>query len=207
MLATSLQAQQVVALPKQTKELNETLQPVWAVGRAEGQSRELLSHVTSIAFDRQDNLYFLDNGNFRVPVFDRAGRFVRQIGKQGGGPGEFQAPTGIAILQNGDLIVSEVARGYSLFGANGTFKRLLPAGAHGQSMERGSMQTSPRGGIVVRTGGIMQMLQRGQTRRARPRNFIQYLPLTDAAQPTNLYEIVRLKPQVTRCWRRRRQCQ
>ena len=76
-------AQQSTVLPERERILTSEPTQVYSVGKEEGESWELLASVVSTAFDENDNLYVMDAGNHRVLVFDPAGRFLRQIGKQG----------------------------------------------------------------------------------------------------------------------------
>ena len=112
----------------------------------------MFSRIEQVAFDRADNLYVLDGGGNRVVVFDRTGKYVRQFGKQGGGPGEFQAPFGMTVLSDGSVAVADLAaRTYSLFGANGRYQRSVPFLNDYMPMALGSggLAPHPRGGVVT----------------------------------------------------------
>jgi hypothetical protein len=112
----------------------------------------MFSGVRAVAFDRQDNLYVLDQGNQRVLVFDVRGRFVRQIGREGRGPGELIAPVQMAVTPSGDVIVSDLGRrAYSVFGGDGTFKRNISfaAAEGGPPLAGRVMRAHPRGGVVT----------------------------------------------------------
>lgn len=126
-VAVPADAQQRVELPARDNALRSRPVDVWSVGTDEGESWEMLSNVMSMAFDANDNLHALDQGNHRILVFDRNGQFVRQFGKQGEGPGEFQAPMAIAILGDGTVVVTDLGRrGFVLFDARGTYLRDVP---------------------------------------------------------------------------------
>jgi hypothetical protein len=149
MLAVPAAAQQVVRLPAQDRALGGRISTVFAVGKVEGQSWEMLNNAEQAAFDRSDNLYVLDRGNQRVLVFDRAGRFVRQLGHKGGGPGEFEVPTGLAVLADGSLAVLDLAhQNLSLFGADGRFRRTVAWQPAWGFPER-TLAADPRGGVVT----------------------------------------------------------
>jgi hypothetical protein len=122
-------AQPAVRLQARDQALPGRFAPVFEVGREEGRSWEVLSDVRQVTFDAQDNLYVLDRGNKRVLVFDRAGRFVRQIGKAGGGPGEFSSPTQLAVTSTGEVVVSDQSRrAFSVFSRDGGWRRTRRAG-------------------------------------------------------------------------------
>jgi DNA-binding beta-propeller fold protein YncE len=52
-------------------------------------------------------LYVADYRNDRIEVFSLDGEYIRGLGTGGGGPGEFNAPGGIAVAPGGDLYVAD----------------------------------------------------------------------------------------------------
>jgi DNA-binding beta-propeller fold protein YncE len=50
-----------------------------------------------VARDKDENYYVVDQGNNRIEVFDRRGRFLRTWGSRGIGKGSFDLPSSIAI--------------------------------------------------------------------------------------------------------------
>ncbi len=146
--AGALAAQPTVRLPAADRALSGRPTQLFSIGAEEGQSWEMLSNVDDVEFDRNDNLYLLDRGNKRVLVFDRAGRFVRQLGKAGDGPGEFQMPTSITLLADGSVAVLDIAhRNISVFGSGGAFVRSTPWPEDG-GLPFGGIQAHPAGGVV-----------------------------------------------------------
>jgi hypothetical protein len=82
LLAAPLIAQETVTLPRRANTLTGPVTTAYSVGREEGASHEILSNVQAAVFDRQNNLYILDAGNFRVLIFDgRAGSYVRSANR------------------------------------------------------------------------------------------------------------------------------
>ena len=57
------------------------------------------------------DVFVADTGNHRVAVFSQDGEFIRTIGSQGTGPGQFKYPTSVAISPNGELYVSDSNNG------------------------------------------------------------------------------------------------
>lgn len=185
----SAPAQQVVRLPEQDRPLAGRVGTVFSVGAVEGRSWEMLDNAEQAVFDRADNLYVLDRGNARVLVFDRAGRFVRQLGKKGGGPGELEVPVGVAVLADGNVAVLDVAhRNVSLFGAAGRFVRTVPWDA-GWGLPMRPMMADPRGGVMamLRPGLSPEALRGGAT--ARRTQALSRVALAGNATPTRLVEI------------------
>jgi DNA-binding beta-propeller fold protein YncE len=73
-----------------------------------GQAGEF-RYPVSAAVSADGTLYVSDQMNFRVQAFDRAGRFVRQIGGLGDVPGSFTRPKGVAVDGAGHLYVVDAA--------------------------------------------------------------------------------------------------
>ena len=48
-----------------------------------------------------------DSGNNRIQVFELNGKFVGKFGKKGSELGEFNIPSSLAVLSNGQIVVSE----------------------------------------------------------------------------------------------------
>lgn len=74
----------------------------------------------TIATDPDGRIYVLDVGDHRIAVFDRDGRHLRDIGRRGGGPGEFLRPVGLAVGADGVITVADEGKpGAVRFGTDG----------------------------------------------------------------------------------------
>lgn len=145
--AGPLAAQQVVRLPARDAVLAREPRALFSVGRADGRAADAFGAVADVAFDAAENLYVLDRLNARVVVFDSTGRFLRTMGRRGGGPGELGAPQQMAVTRAGDVIVSDAGRrALVVFDADGTTRSVPYPGV---SMLIGrTLSLHPRGGIV-----------------------------------------------------------
>jgi hypothetical protein len=61
----------------------------------------------TVATDRRGRVYILDVGDYRVAVFDADGRHLRDLGRRGGGPGELVRPVGLAVGDDGVILVAD----------------------------------------------------------------------------------------------------
>lgn len=168
--APALQAQEVIELPGRDRGIDPGFEEVYRVGVVDGESWEMFGQVSRVAFDAEGHLYVFDgtsgpmrfggmrmmgSGEVRVLVFDAAGRFVREFGSSGGGPGEFNRPVGFAVLRDGTVVVSDVGhRAYQLFDASGEFQRMVRAGdgPDAVSIPAHDIRPDPRGGAVFAGG-------------------------------------------------------
>jgi hypothetical protein len=181
-----------VRLPATDTPLTGATSVAWSVGVAEGADHEMFGEVTAVAFDARDNLYVLDGMSARVMVYDRNGRFVRQIGSRGGGPGEFQRPMGLAVAPEGTVYVSDpMRRAVSVFDTDGAFVRNAPVPAAASPGAASSYH--PRGGLVMTTrgGGIdLAAVEVGNLNAASSTTPLVLAPF-DGGEPVTLFEIPR----------------
>ncbi|MDH5306006.1 MAG: 6-bladed beta-propeller, partial [Myxococcales bacterium] len=109
----------------------------------------LLERPTGLALDSaEEHLYVVDTIKCRVFVFDRAGRRAGEFGRRGVGPGEFNAPTSIAVSPDGTLSVSDSLNfRVQRFAADGA-----PLGLFGQLGDGTGNFTRPKG-VAADTAG------------------------------------------------------
>jgi len=83
--------------------------------------------VRAVKTDRDGNILVLDSGNFRIQVFDKNGRFIRTMGRQGQGPAEFQLPVRMELNDTtGRLFVHDVmTQSLAIFDKEGVFQRFM----------------------------------------------------------------------------------
>ncbi len=65
----------------------------------------LLNPGTSAVMDDAGRAYVVDDNPVRIKVFDSTGRFLRTIGRDGQGPGEYRAP--FLAMWHGDVVVHD----------------------------------------------------------------------------------------------------
>jgi outer membrane protein assembly factor BamB len=84
MVANPLQPRDGVQKPKYTRE--------WSVGGDSDPQGNLINRPFDVRVAKDGSVYVLDLGDTCIRQFDAKGKFVRQIGRSGQGPGEYNAP-------------------------------------------------------------------------------------------------------------------
>jgi len=98
----------------------------------EGPEEALLFRPQGILFGPDGSVYIPDAGNHAIHVYDRDGVFVKRIGSQGSGPGEFQMPMSVYFSWEGELVVPDpMSQRTSYFSADGTYLRSEGLGTGG----------------------------------------------------------------------------
>ena len=98
----------------------------YVLGGEGAESRYVLSHPFGMALDEAGNLYVVDLGEKNIKVFDKSGAYVRTMGRPGQGPGEYQAPTGLCVIEGRqELFVFDIQR-ISVLSLAGSLLRRLP---------------------------------------------------------------------------------
>ncbi len=83
---------------------------------------EAFSLVNTFVVDGEGTIFALDSKEQKIKVFDRKGKFLRSIGKQGQGPGELGLASGIQLTTDNMLLVEDATnRRLALFKPTGEF--------------------------------------------------------------------------------------
>ena len=67
------------------------------------------STATSVAVDRDGNVYVADFHNHRIQKFTSDGAFLTAFGQPGSAPGHFNFPIAVAIAEDGSVFVTDLA--------------------------------------------------------------------------------------------------
>ena len=97
MVANPIQPRDGVLTPKLTE--------LWSVGGEKDPGNELLNRPFEVRVTEDGWVYVLDWGDTCIRIFDAKGKFVRQIGRKGQGPGDFDTPCWFDIDAQGRIYV------------------------------------------------------------------------------------------------------
>ncbi len=100
-----------------------TITAVDTIGVELGDSNYVFGQTDVALFGPDGEILVLDGSKNHIMVFSADGEFLRNIGRQGSGPGEFQRPLAMTLLGNGKLAVSDPMSGkITLFDSSYTFE-------------------------------------------------------------------------------------
>ena len=163
-VATGLRAQEIVDLPAEDLPLSAEFEPVYRIGSAQARAEwEEFFAIQGIGFDGAGNLYLLDgagtDGGRRVVVVAAAGRHVRDYGRLGGGPGEFQMATQLMVWADGRSVVSDRMRGYHIFSPDGQFEHTARESGGFMMMTRTGLRPERTGSQTALVGDERAILR------------------------------------------------
>lgn len=87
------------------------LEERWRIGGDTDDEDEFFGVLTHITADEAGNVYLLDAQLHQVNIYTRDGEFVRAIGREGEGPGEFRRPSGMLLVPGGSVGVIQAMPG------------------------------------------------------------------------------------------------
>jgi hypothetical protein len=124
------------------------------IGDPEGGDDYGFAFVAGIAVDSAGTMAVADPTMKSVRLYDADGRFLRQVGHDGSGPGEYRSPASLAYLPDGRLLVRDAGnRRVIVYARDGAPLDAFPLGSG----------LSARWSLVVDTGGRINALVIGRT--------------------------------------------
>lgn len=83
------------------------LEPEVSIGMLEGPDEYLIGSPRALAVGRDGTIFLLDRQVLAVRAYRPDGTHLRDIGREGGGPGEFRNPDGMTTLPDGRVLVRD----------------------------------------------------------------------------------------------------
>lgn len=95
------------------------------IGSLGGTTEYSFSDINSIAVAQSGAIYVDDSHPPSIRRFDPDGRFVRWIGREGEGPGEFLSIAGISVLPDGRLAAWDRRGRITVYGTDGEYDEIV----------------------------------------------------------------------------------
>lgn len=135
------------------------IREAFTIGTVSGSAPYEFARIGSIDVDRNGNIFVWDLGHRRVRKFDNRGRFLREMGADGGGPGEFSLSASGRVIGLGGMALV----GDSLVVVHDPWAwKLVYFDKSGEVRRDVSLQDlSPPGGILARRSHVLSDLGGG----------------------------------------------
>ncbi|MBA3557793.1 MAG: 6-bladed beta-propeller [Gemmatimonadaceae bacterium] len=103
----------------------EPYRVLYSVGAEESPAEQVFDEHITVALSRSGILFVAETRIGSIRVFDSSGRFVRQFGRRGEGPGEYLSITSMAVGPAGDslYVFDHKNRRVSVLSPTGTLLR------------------------------------------------------------------------------------
>ena len=95
------------------------------IGEAEGREEYMFQSLRAIAVSETGDIYALDYKAQHVKVFNKEGLYLRTIGREGQGPGEFFLPMALVCTGQDEIVVGDFNR-ISFFDSDGEYLKGIP---------------------------------------------------------------------------------
>jgi hypothetical protein len=96
------------------------------IGELEGPPEYTFNQIAAVAVAPGDTVFVLDAGDKIIKAYDPDGHFVRQFGREGEGPGEFNDPRDLIATPDGLLAYDWRQHRLTLFANDGKVIRTMP---------------------------------------------------------------------------------
>jgi hypothetical protein len=87
------------------------LQELWRIGGDSAEEGQLFGVIGAVQTDTAGNVYLLDRQLSEVKVFSPDGEYLRTLGREGEGPGEFRRPVDLLFTPDGNVGVIQLVPG------------------------------------------------------------------------------------------------
>ncbi|HEV2735173.1 MAG TPA: hypothetical protein VGV85_10055, partial [Longimicrobiaceae bacterium] len=151
-------------------------EPALDIGMLDGPPQYQLGRVTGAVRLGDGTVVVGDDQSKDLRFFDRAGRHVRTVGREGGGPGEFKAVGSLAALGDSLVVGDYNNRRVTVFAPDGKLVRAVPLDAAGSQSFTLPVGYFGDGSVLVSSAGVFD----GGSESGVSRDSITYLRLAAA---------------------------
>jgi hypothetical protein len=117
---------------------------ILTIGSLEGPQEYTFSGITDVELGPDGSVYVIDPNAHQVSVYDSTGSYRRAIGRAGAGPGEFVAPTEVAIIGDSLAVFDQSLLRVSVFSTEGKYARAFPL-----QLKLETLSADPSGGLAI----------------------------------------------------------
>jgi hypothetical protein len=161
---------------KQGQEWRLSAEPTLDIGMLDGPTQYQFGDIAGVVRLGDGTVVVGDDQSKDLRFFDRTGRHVRSVGREGGGPGEFKAVRNLFSLEDTLVVGDWNSRRVSVFAPDGRFVRAIPLEGKEFTFPAGYFRG---GALLLRAGTTFD----SGSRSGLTRDSITYLRLDPAGGP------------------------
>ena len=109
LVAPTIHAQESARIRPSESQKQLRLEEVLSIGSLTGE-HDAFGRVRGVALDSRGRILVADAFGHHFKVFDRSGAYLATVGRRGEGPGEFGAPSGIAVAPGDSVFIWDTER-------------------------------------------------------------------------------------------------
>jgi hypothetical protein len=100
------------------------------IGSLDGEGAEVFGEIADLEVDALDRIWVLERQARELRLYGPEGEHIRTVGREGSGPGEFNAPNGLVWSEDGTLWVVDPRNArFSFFDTTGAYLGSQPRGS------------------------------------------------------------------------------
>lgn len=127
------------------------------IGEVEGDDRYIFGRVSYLQVTSDGSMWLVDGQGPRVRIYDRNGRYVRDVYRPGAGPGGIKGVMGIDLTGERQVAIWDLPnKRVSLYRENGEYVRAFPAMSGWWGGENFQVDTAGRFWVFTSVHSIMK---------------------------------------------------
>lgn len=154
------------------------------VGALDGPAEYVLGKVAGVVVDDSGRLWVADTQAREIRIFDRGGAFLRRVGRDGEGPGEFRNLSGLALAPDGVGALDGTLGRMTVFGPSGEIVRSF-------RLARGYMVLEH--GAAIGFDGVGRFYDRAHFATRAERDSIAVVTYSAAGEPVDTAVVAALE--------------
>ena len=111
-------------------EPSHTLVEEMRIGDDSGRDEYTFGRISEVAVAPNGNIYVWDAQDQEIRMYDSTGAYIRQIGRKGAGPGEYDRLNGLSVRQDGKLVAWDAGNArVNVYSPDGEYETQWPFNA------------------------------------------------------------------------------
>ena len=129
-----------------------TLAPEVTIGTVEGADEYTFGAINEVEVGETGTIYAFDRQVPALRAYDSTGKYIRTLGRKGGGPGEYEAANGVAVHRDGRVVLWDAGKAsINVYDQSGEPATTWPVPGGGGFYTSGAVFADTAGNTYIRT--------------------------------------------------------